>query len=209
MNEAIDRQLGLPLNLPPGGGGNLTWTKSMYPRLFGVFLRPVDAADPTHGLEPAIGYWNLTPPYQRGPLKSWTYSCNNARSEDMATKRTFASPLKSRRCLIPATAFFEWTGPKGKKTRHRITRRDGEMMFFAGLWEHSRGVDEGPTDTFTMVMRNTVASDDVGPFHDRQPIPLGREAARTWLDLTADYQPALQGPPPGTYVMDPPDARPS
>lgn len=52
----------------------------------------------------------------------------------MATKASFRDAVKSRRCIIPATAICEWTGPKGTMTKHAITRADGGPLFLAGLW---------------------------------------------------------------------------
>lgn len=211
MNAAIDRQLGgeLPLQIPlnfEAGQANRPWSRAVFPRLYGLILRPIDAAAPSSGLEPAVAYWNLTPARHTAPLKAWTYPCNNARSEEMAEKSTFRTALKRRRCLIPATAFREWTGKtKGKKVKHTITRRDGDLMLFAGLWETAHPGDQGATDTYTMVMTASVGDHDVAPFHNRQPVLLDRAGARSWLDLDADYQALMAGPPPGTYAFDPPE----
>lgn len=209
MNEAIDRQLGLQLRLPlPAPGHNATAMeipRSLYPRRMGLILRPFDPGNPYEGLIPELAYWNLTPGFHRKPLKEWRASTNNCRSEDMADKPSFKNALRKRRCLIPATSFFEWTGPKGTKTRHRIQRQGGDLMLFAGLWETALTPDQGPVPTYTMVMRGAADNDDVAPFHDRQPILMNRDTAATWLDLTVDHTSALEPPPAGTYVVDPPE----
>lgn len=211
MNEAIDRQLGLPLRLPlPAPGSNavaMDVPHSLYPRLQGLIIRPIDPGNPYEGLQPELAYWNLTPGFHKGTLKEWKASTNNCRSEDMADKASFKNALRKRRCLIPATAFFEWTGPKGTKTRHRIQRADGGLMLFAGLWETATTPDMGAVHTYTMVMRAAADNDDVAPFHHRQPVLLDRAAAATWLDLTVDHRGALAPPPAGTYVFDPPEPR--
>ena len=208
MNAAIDRQLGLDLVVPPNfveGMANRPYARRVYPRYFGLILRPIDPAAAEPALEPAGAAWGLVPGFHRGTLKEWRGATNNARCEDMAAKPSFRSAVKSRRCLIPATGFYEWTGPKGSKTRHRIARKDGDLLVFAGLWETFRSPDEGPIDTYTMVMTDALGDHDVAPFHDRQPVPLDRVGARTWLDLKADYAPLLTGPSDRTYVMDPPN----
>jgi putative SOS response-associated peptidase YedK len=211
MNAAIDRQLGLdlPLQIPlnfEAAQANRPWARRVYPRYNGLILRPMDADAPEKGLEPAVAYWNLTPGYRTEPLKAWAFACNNARSEDMATKATFRGAVKRRRCLIPATAFYEWTGKtKGQKVRHKIQRADGDLLLFAGLWETARPGDEGPIDTFSMVMTKADGDQDIARFHNRQPVLLDRAGAKTWLDLTADWQPLMAGAPLATYVMDPPE----
>lgn len=112
--------------------------------------------------------------------------------------------MKSRRCLIPATAICEWTGPTGSKTKHNITRADGQPLFLAGLWSHHTWEGER-TDSYTMVMMDTAAGDDMHPFHNRQPVVLDRASARAWLDCGGDYVAVLKAPGQGALVADPPE----
>lgn len=197
--------LGRDLVLPPGvtpESSNLQVPQAVYPRRDGLILRPVEG-----GLEPAVAHWNLTPFFNRGGLKAWKASTNNARSETMATSPAFREAFRRRRCIIPATSFTEWTGPKGSKTAHAISRKDGGMLFFAGLWDRC-DTDDGPADSYTMVMIDALGDDDVARFHNRQPVFLDRDRADTWLDLMADPAPILKGPEPGTLVADPPEPVP-
>lgn len=207
IGEATASQLDLTLRFAPGvtaATSNTPVPEAVYPRRDGLILRPVDVKAPAEGLEPALAHWNLTPFFHRGPLKAWKASTNNARSETMATSPAFREAFRRRRCLIPATSFVEWTGPKGSKTAHAISRADGGLLFFAGLWD--RCVPDGdPVESYTMVMMDAGPGDDVGRFHTRQPVVLDRPAAAAWLDLTADPAPILKAPPPGTLIADPPD----
>lgn len=201
IGEALQGQLGRDLVLPDGvtaATSNLPVPEALYPKKDGLFLRPV--AD---GLEPIIGRWGLVPFNHRGSLKAVKFPCNNARSETMATKWPFREAVARRRCVIPMTAFTEWTGPVGGKTRHTITASDGGMLFAAGLWEDSNP-EEGPLTSYTMVIAATAPGDDMAPFHDRQPVLLDAGRAATWLDLTADYGPILGTMPAGTLAFDPP-----
>lgn len=109
-----------------------------------------------------------------------------------------------RRVLNAVTSFTEWTGPKGTKTAHAISRRDGGVLFFAGLWDRC-DTDDAPADSYTMVMIDALGDDDVARFHNRQPVFLDRDRADTWLDLTVDPALILSGPPSRTYAADPPD----
>lgn len=206
IDEAIRGALGYELVFPPGvtaQTSNLQVPRAVYPRRDGLILRPADPAVPAVGLEPVIAHWNLTPFFHKGGLKAWKASTNNCRSETMAASPAFREAFKRRRAIVPATAFTEWTGPKGAKTAHAIGRADGGLLFFAGLWD-ACSTDEGRADSYTLVMIDALGDDDVAPFHNRQPVLLGREAARTWLDLTSDIRPLLRGPPPGTLTADPP-----
>jgi len=202
-----DMQLDLSLIFPPGvtaQTSNLEIPSAVYPRRNGLVLRPADPARPEAGLEPMVAHWNLTPFFHKGDLKAWKASSNNCRSETMATSPAFREAYKRRRCIIPATSFTEWTGPTGRKTAHAITRADGGLLFMAGLWDRCT-VEGAPMESYTMVMIPAGAGDDVGRFHNRQPVQLDRTTARLWLDLEADIAPVLRPPPPGTLAADPPE----
>lgn len=207
VGEATKRQLQLPLLFAPGvtaETSNMPVPEDVYPKRDGLFLRPADAADPLAGLEPVVGRWGLVPWNHKGSVKAIKFPCNNARSETMATKWPFREAAARRRCIIPMTGFTEWTGPAGSKTAHAITAADGGLLFAAGLWEDS-SPHEGPLVSYTMVMTGCAEGDDMAPFHDRQPVLLDRERARTWLDLANDYAPLLCALPPGSLMFDPPD----
>ncbi len=201
--------LGQTLHLAAGEDtlSNQPWTKDVYPKYQGLFARPLDPQDPGAGLEPAVGRWGVVPFFHKGPAKTWKFPTNNCRSEEMATKASFRDALKSKRCVIPVTGFCESTGPRGKMTKHLITRAGGGPLFLAGLW--ASHVWEGErTDSYTMLMMEAEDGDDMRPFHNRQPIALDREGARTWLDLAGPYQPVLRAVP-GTLAFDPPEPAPA
>lgn len=90
--------------------------------------------------------------------------------------RSFAN---SGRCLIPASAFFEFTGAKYPKAKHRFTMIGEPVFAIAGLW--TPGVGNQPA-AFTML--TTSPGPDVAPIHSRQIITLPPSSWRTWLDLT-------------------------
>jgi len=206
IGDASLRQLSRPLVFPDGvtaGSSNMPVPEALFPKKDGLFLRPVDG-----GLEPVIGRWGLVPWNHKGSLKAVKFPMNNARSETMATKWPFREAVQRRRCVIPMSAFTEWTGPVGSKTRHSITAADGGMLFAAGLWEDSNPED-GPLISYTMVMTGTVDGDDMRPFHDRQPVFLDRTRAEAWLDLTADFTPLLTALPPNSLTFDPPEPAPA
>lgn len=207
LAEAFQRFLGRTLTLSSGPDtlANQPWAKVVYPKYQGLFARPVDPADPKGDLEPVVGRWGVVPFFHKGPAKTWPAKLptNNARSEDMASKPSFRDCVKSRRCIIPATAICEWSGPQGSKTKHFITAANGAPLFLAGLWAtHSWEGEQ--TTSYTMVMQATTEGDDMHAFHNRQPVFLDRQTATTWLNCTADYAPLLRSPPAGTLLADPP-----
>lgn len=109
----------------------------------------------------------------------------NARAEDMAGKRTFAEAVQRRRCLVPATSWFEWqanpAAPKGKKTKHRLAPVIDGPWALAGLWETIPGEKAGAVVVVTLA-----ADPSVAEVHDRMPAIVGLVTARAWLAGTVE-----------------------
>ncbi len=72
-------------------------------------------------------YWGLIPSWWEKPLKELP-STFNARAETVAERPMFRGASKYRRCIIPASGFYEWTGAKGAKTPRYFTARDGRPL---------------------------------------------------------------------------------
>jgi putative SOS response-associated peptidase YedK len=124
--------------------------------------------------------WGLVPFWANEPKSS--YSTINARDKTMATKLSFRGPFKRRRCIVPASGFYEWRaepGHKGKQPYH-ITRADGDSLSFAGLWDRWQKGDATRLETFTIVVGD--AHPDVRKIHDRSPVILERDQFSRWLD---------------------------
>lgn len=126
--------------------------------------------------------WGLTPPW--APDLRFGARCINARAETVATKPAFRWALRSRRCLVPATGFYEWT-KDGTKRPHVFRRSDRGAWFFAGLWESWTDTTTGEVhDTFTIL--TTAANAVVRAVHDRMPVILPPGAWDTWLQSAGD-----------------------
>ena len=122
--------------------------------------------------------WGLVPVWAKDP--SVGMKMINARAEGIADKPSFKRPLRSQRCLLPASAFFEWQGTKGAKTKYRIGRKDGDMLALAGLydvWKSPAGV-ELTTCTIITCQPNAI----MAPIHNRMPVILQPEDEDAWLD---------------------------
>ncbi len=121
----------------------------------------------------------------------------NARSETAAEKPSFRSAVKSRRCLVPASGFYEWVkGPDGKQP-HFIHFADARTFAFAGLWERWSKGENGPLETFTIL--TTTPNDLISDLHDRMPVILPPETYVDWLEpgALASRKPATtDGAPP-------------
>jgi putative SOS response-associated peptidase YedK len=130
--------------------------------------------------------WGLLPHWVDDPDDFPTLI--NARAETAADKPAFRDAFARRRCLVPASTFFEWTGPAGGRVPHAIGV-DGEPLFaMAGLWETW---GEGDDAVRSATILTTDANDVVAELHDRMPVILDREEERTWLE--ADDADELEG----------------
>jgi len=108
----------------------------------------------------------------------------NARSEEAASKPMWRDALRSARCLIPATTWFEWQHLHGAKIPHSLQPGDGRGFMFAGLWSLWRARRDAEPMA-TCVILTTAASEAVAAVHDRMPVVLAPAAWRAWLDPEA------------------------
>jgi putative SOS response-associated peptidase YedK len=125
--------------------------------------------------------WGLIPSWVKDPREFTTII--NARSETAAEKPSFRGALRHRRCLVPTTGFYEWTGKPGAKQPHLIRPRDGGVMAMAGLAEHWVGADGSELET--MAILTTSANATMQPIHDRMPVIIAPQHFETWLDCTS------------------------
>jgi putative SOS response-associated peptidase YedK len=102
----------------------------------------------------------------------------NARGETIETRPAFRAALKKRRCLVPATGFYEWQKQEGAKIPYYLHMKDNSMFAFAGLYEHWKAPDGKSIESYTIVTTppNTVA----GKIHNRMPVILRREGEAIW-----------------------------
>lgn len=131
-----------------------------------------------HAPEFRLVRWGLIPSWVKDPRKLSTLI--NARGEAASEKPSFRGALRHRRCIVPATGFYEWTGPAGAKQPHLIRPRDGCLLALAGLWEHWLGADGSEIET--MAILTVAANGTVARIHDRMPAILGDGDFERWLD---------------------------
>ena len=147
---------------------------------FGLKLSP----PPPQGIEMAPTDRILTIDGQsgqvRGRLLGWGLKVDwdakpliNARAETLSTKTTF-HPLLQRRCLVPATAYFEWARPPGgAKQKMRIHAKGSELFAMAGLIG-----EDG--DSVTIV--TCAPAPEIAMIHNRMPVILNPEDEAAWID---------------------------
>jgi putative SOS response-associated peptidase YedK len=113
----------------------------------------------------------------------------NARAEGIAGKPSFRAAFRQRRCLVPASGFYEWQTLGRQKFPWLFQRRDESPLLLAGLWEHWRGANGTVLETCALI--TTTANSVVGAIHDRMPVILQDAALDTWLDPAVDHAAAL------------------
>lgn len=120
-----------------------------------------------------------------GLIPAWAKDANiagkmiNARGETAGEKPSFRSAFKSRRCIIPASGFFEWQALPGGKQPFFIKPAKAPVFGIAGLWERWSQPDGSPLDTFTII--TTAANEAMHAIHDRMPVILQPADFATWL----------------------------
>ena len=113
----------------------------------------------------------------------WGYSTSdgnrliNARSETASQKPTFKDGMLHRRCIIPASWYFEWNRNEKGKPKYAIGIEQKEVIYMAGIYryEHDRPV-------FSILTREPAES--IQFIHNRMPVILPREAIRNWLNTS-------------------------
>ncbi|WP_062287988.1 SOS response-associated peptidase [Demequina phytophila] len=146
-----------------------------------------------------LARWGLVPSWAKDPaIGSRMF---NARSETVAEKPSFRSAFAKRRCLVPASGYYEWTTRDGVKTPHFIHTEDGSPLAFAGLfefWKDKAQGDDAPWLASCSIV-TTASRGDMQEIHDRQPVMLVPDEADAWLDAAStqdDLFAAIAAPAP-------------
>jgi putative SOS response-associated peptidase YedK len=148
--------------------------------------------------------WGLVPNWAKDTKVG--FKMINARAETLAERPAYRSAFERFRCLIPADGFYEWQAIAGesRKQPFHITRADGELFAFAGLWSvWHRGE---PEELRSCTIITTAANSAVARVHDRMPVILPREAEQRWLAHDAqlgELEPLLPGLPADEMVLRP------
>ena len=148
------------------------------------------------GRELAIVRWGLIPSWSKD--EKIAYRTINARAETVAEKPAFRSAFKARRCLVPATGFYEWQAREnGPKQPYYVHGRDDRPLTFAGLWESWKG-PAGLIESCSIIV--TDANDFMKPLHHRMPVILDPAEFDAWLDPTQSDGRALLRPCPNDWL---------
>lgn len=141
--------------------------------------QPVAAVCLNEGRERVFAHmlWGLIPHWMKeAPAKPMI----NARMETILDKPSFRAAVHHRRCLVPASGFYEWKAEAGGKQPCYIYPEEGQGLAIAGIWEHWTGPGgDGGIDTLALV--TTEAPPAIAGIHHRAPVMLAQESFALWL----------------------------
>jgi putative SOS response-associated peptidase YedK len=185
---------------------NLTWSQivELYrltmPDEAPPGLRPSYNVAPTHvmpiirpagnGRELLMAQWGLVPFWLQ--LAKLPYSTINARAESIRTAPTYREPFAERRCLVPASGWYEWQKISAKAKRPYHFKPKIEPFAFAGVHDAWKG-DAGRTITSFAVI-TTDASPSVSQYHNRMPVVLEDSQFDDWIRGTPDQAAEMMKP---------------
>ena len=133
-----------------------------------------------------LPHWYKTP--TDGPLLI------NARAETIAEKPAFRAAARERRCLVPASGFYEWTKDAGgNRLPWYIHPAKGDALAFAGVWQEWERGDEA---FVTCAVVTTEANRAMSRIHHRMPVVLAAEDWGLWLGEAGKGAALLMKAPP-------------
>lgn len=134
----------------------------------------------------------------------------NARSETLNEKVAFKEAFLKRRCLIPASGYYEWKLIRNKKQPFYLHVSDHPILAFAGIWASWKNAKFEMQDTAAIITR---ASNPFTDLHERVPVIIPPDSYSQWLNpfttsdtllsLLEKAQPAFIAHPVSTRVNNP------
>lgn len=132
--------------------------------------------------------WGLVPAWANEP--SIGFEMINTRADHVTTRRTYNGAYRQRRCLIPATGYYEWQKLKDNIFQPwHVFPRETQSIAFAGLWETWRASDRTALCSCTII--TTEPNRVTKPIANQMPVVLSADKWDMWLNPTLDCSPAL------------------
>ncbi|MEO0982135.1 MAG: SOS response-associated peptidase, partial [Pseudomonadota bacterium] len=145
-------------------------------------------------LAPAM--WGLVPSWWNKPLSEKRFATHNARAETVCGSNTFRGAFRRKRCLVPASGFYVWTGEGRTKQAYAVGLRKRAWFCFAGLWDRVM-IDGSELDTFTILTQ--VPNDVLAVLDARSPVIPDPADYGAWLDPSTPVRTLCR-------IMEPPPA---
>ena len=130
------------------------------------------------GKQAEVFHWGLVPSWAKDA--NIGYKLTNARSETISDKPSYRDAYRYRRCLVPASGFYEWDRSVFPRQPYYFYPGDAEFMAIAGIWEH--WLHPSGSEILSVSLITTAANDVVGKIHHRMPVIVPPAEWDKWLD---------------------------
>ena len=166
-------------------------------------IRPTDDAiimrQAPRGVELAKARWWLIPFFYKGTLKEWKATTFNAKAETITSAPSFREAFKHRRCLVPASGWWEWKDEGGsRKQRYWVEPGDDAPMMFGGIWDRAETSDCGAIESFSIVTQPPGA---LAHLHNRAPLVLWSSDWARWIDRGETVDDLLMREPEDRFLV--------
>ena len=131
--------------------------------------------------------WGLVPFWSKEP--GGKRPLINARAEGIETKPSFRGPIRHRRCIVPASGFYEWRREGSGKQPYFVRPAAAEVFALAGIWDHWEGKQGEVIESVAII--TTSANELMQPIHDRMPVILEEEDVAEWIAPATKFEKAL------------------
>ena len=131
--------------------------------------------------------WGLVPFWSKEP--GGKRPLINARAEGIEAKPSFRGPVRHRRCIVPASGFYEWGRQGTGKQPYFVRPAKEEVFALAGIWDHWEGKQGEVIESVAII--TTTANELMQPIHDRMPVILEEEDVSAWIAPTTKLEKAL------------------
>tara|TARA_Y100001968_G_scaffold77862_1_gene69136 strand:+ start:5489 stop:6127 length:639 start_codon:yes stop_codon:yes gene_type:complete len=124
----------------------------------------------------SIMLWGFISEWAKDPFLEGSVRPFNARAETVVTKKLFKGSWRHKRCLLPATGFFE--------KNYRITRKDEKVFWLGGIWNRWSSADGSELDSCCVL--TTESNELVKPLHNRMPVIIPNGLEDEWIASVKD-----------------------
>lgn len=143
---------------------------------------------PSQSIPVAVSYngSNILTPMRWGFIPHWYKTPNdgplliNARGETVTEKPAFQDAIAKRRCIIPASGFYEWHRTEGAKVPWYFHPAEDELMGFAGIWQAWTAPNGARQISCAMV--TVAAGAQMAEVHHREPVVIEKPRQLDWLN---------------------------
>ena len=131
--------------------------------------------------------WGLVPFWSKEP--GGKRPLINARAEGIEAKPSFRGPVRHRRCIVPASGFYEWRRQGTGKQPYFVRPAEDEVFALAGIWDHWEGKQGEVIESVAII--TTSANELMQPIHDRMPVIFEEEDVAECIAPTTKLEKSL------------------